>query len=556
MDWLIYYATAPIRLFGRSRVFRWSLAALVALGGSFAAANWALERYAPADKSSAALLADLPAPPPLAPVSSASVVIAPVSISLAALRDALDTAAPREFNGNANSADKLLSGVDLGLAVTRGSMSVAGRPNVLTVAAPLTAAVHLSGKFAARSASQAGSLADDLAGKLGGQLGGKIGDLLNGDLGQRLGQGVSDVATRTLDQTTTLHGEVRAQSEPKLRADWRVEPNISAQLLLGKGAVSVAGLKIDMAEQARPFIEQAMNDQVRALEAQIRNDPVIERAAREQWQKLCRSIALGGGDTGLPRLWLEMRPVRMAAAQPQVDARNLVLTVGVQAETRITATETKPSCPFPAQLELVPPMDKGKLTVGLPIDLPLPVVGKLLEAQLTGRHFPEGKDAPVDVTVRKVEVAAAGERLLITLAVHAAERKTWFGLGANATVHVWGKPVLDATRQILRFADIELAVRSDAAYGLLSAAARAAAPYLTQALAENAAVDLKPFAADARKKVEALLASFRDPAPGVRVDAAVDDLRVTGIAFDAETLRVTAAAAGTVQVAASKLPKM
>jgi hypothetical protein len=48
----------------------------------------------------------------------------------------------------------------------------------------------------------------------------------------------------------------------------------------------------------------------------LRNDPFIERAVRAQWAKMCRSIPLGGDNTGLPRLWLEMRPVRAAAAQP------------------------------------------------------------------------------------------------------------------------------------------------------------------------------------------------------------------------------------------------
>ena len=299
-----------------------------------------------------------------------------------------------------------------------------------------------------------------------------------------------------------------------------------------------------------------MNEELQKLQARISNDPFIEKAARVQWAKMCRSIPLGGGKTGLPKLWLEMKPVRAAAAQPQIDARNLTLTVGVQADTRITATETKPTCPFPATIELVPPMQNGKLTVGLPIDIPFTMLNTLLEAQLKGHHYPEQKDAPVDVTVRGVHVAAAGDRILITLKVHAVEKKSWFGLGANATINVWGKPALDTKTQILRFTDIVLAVQSQAAYGLLSAAARAATPYLTQAIADNAVVDLKPFAADARKKIAETLGEFRNTQPGVRVDAAVDDVRLTGIAFDADTLRVTAAAGGTVKVAVSKLPKL
>ena len=58
-------------------------------------------------------------------------------------------------------------------------------------------------------------------------------------------------------------------------------------------------------------------------------------------------------------------------------------------------------------------------------------------------------------------------------------------------------------------------------------------------------IDLKPFAANARKSIEAAIAEFRAAGDGVRVDAAVTDLRLVDIAFDATTLRVIAEADGT-----------
>src|SRR5262249_7411390 len=101
--------------------------------------------------------------------------------------------------------------------------------------------------------------------------------------------------------------------------------------------------------------------------------------------------------------------------------------------------------------------------------------------------------------------------------------------------------------------DIALDVESEAAFGLLGTAARAAVPYLEQALAQNAVVDLVPLAANARKSIDAAIADFRKNADGVRVDAAVTDLRLVGIEFDAKTLRVIAEADGTVGVAVTKL---
>ena len=253
------------------------------------------------------------------------------------------------------------------------------------------------------------------------------------------------------------------------------------------------------------MLDPVVSNQINALQSQLRNDPMIERTAREQWAKMCRSIPLGGEKTGLPPLWLEMRPIRAAAAQPQVDARNVTITVGVQAETRIMPNETKPNCPFPAQLELVPPMQDGMLAVGVPIDVPFTELNKLIEAQLKGRHFPDDGSGPVDVEVLRASIAAAGDRLLISLRVKARENKSWFGFGTEATVQIWGKPALDPQNQILRLTDISLAVELEAAFGLLGTAARAAMPYLQKALADKAMVDLKPFANDARTKIAAAL---------------------------------------------------
>src|SRR4029077_16510631 len=127
--------------------------------------------------------------------------------------------------------------------------------------------------------------------------------------------------------------------------------------------------------------------QVNALAARMRNDPFLEVAARREWAKMCRSIALGAARAGLPNLWLELKPKRAFAAQPRIDASAVTLTIGVEAETRIVATETKPDCPFPSNLELVPQAAAGRVSIAVPIDVPFTEVNRLVEAQLTGKTF-------------------------------------------------------------------------------------------------------------------------------------------------------------------------
>jgi hypothetical protein len=255
----------------------------------------------------------------------------------------------------------------------------------------------------------------------------------------------------------------------------------------------------------------------------------------------------------LPNLWLEIRPTRAFAAQPRIDASAVTLVLGAQMETRVVPGETKPVCPFPANLELVPQMEQGRLSIATPIDMPFTEINKLLEAQLTGRKFPEDGSGSVEVTIRRATVAASGDRLLISLRVKASE-KSFFSLGAEGVVHVFGRPLLDRERQILRLTDVALTVESQAAFGLLGAAARAAGPKLQAALAERAVIDLKPLAASARKSIDAAVSDFRKQEDGVRVEATITDLRLVGIAFDAKTLRVITEADGTARVTVSSLP--
>ncbi|HEY2754911.1 MAG TPA: DUF4403 family protein [Pseudolabrys sp.] len=536
-DKILYYVTAPVRLFATSRRFRLIFGGIIVVAVCFKGTLWALDYFLPQDTDAKEAVAKLPQLPALQPVTRSSYVIAPVAVALTAISQRLDSAAPSDLVGkNDNPVSGLLSKADIGITVGRGTMSVTGKPNELTVTTPINGNLKITGQIA----GQAGNIV------------GGIGGLLNGALGKSVGQ----ITDKVLDQNAEVRGQVIVRSQPAITADWRLQPNLAAQVALGDSAVSLAGIKLNVAGEARPLIDQQVNDQIKNLEGRLRNDPFIENAARDQWTKMCRSIPLGGGDTGLPPLWLEMKPVRAAAAQPQVDARNVTLTIGVQAETRIVPTATKPACPFPAKLELVPPMDNGKLAIGLPIDMPFTDLSKLLEAQLKGHVYPEDNNAPVEVEVRRASLAAAGDRILIALRVKAREKKSWFGFGAEANINIWGKPVLDQQNQILRLTDISLGVESEAAFGLLGAAAKAAMPYLQQALADKAVIDLKPFAADALKKVGTTLKDFEKNDNGVRVDAAVDQLRLTGIEFDSTTLRVIAEADGTAKVSVTRLPSM
>jgi hypothetical protein len=248
-------------------------------------------------------------------------------------------------------------------------------------------------------------------------------------------------------------------------------------------------------------------------------------------------------------------PLDTAARQRRrgVDAAAVTLILGIEAETRITPAQTTPSCPFPEKISIVPPTPAG-VSIGIPIDLPFTDINKIVEAQFAGRTFPEDGSGSVNVTVKRASVAASGNRLLISLLVNAKEKTSFLGFGGEATVHIWGRPVLDQAQQTLRLTNMELAVESEAAFGLLGAAARAAMPHLQKVLAEKATVDLKPFLANAQKKIATAIADFQKNEDGVRVTAEITSLNLADIAFDSKTLRVIAEAAGTIAVNITAVP--
>jgi hypothetical protein len=512
------------------------LIATAVIAASFFISLKAMDWLSPHDAGPAPAVAQLP---PLPPVSRNSVVVAPVAIALSAIREAAEKSSPRNFAGKAdNPISQILQNADIGWTASRGPIAANGDKDVLTLSTPLTGKLNVTGS---------------LSSKATGALGEALGSLLGNDAAKQIGA----VNIKNLNATAEIKGNVVITARPKLAAAWHLEPNLGAQVNLGETNLSVAGAKVNVPAQVKPLIDKTVGDQLNVVAERIRNDPSLRENARAQWIKACRSIPLqgAGSSASLPPLWLEMKPVRAIAAQPRVDAQAVTLLLGIEAETRVTATQTKPDCPFPDKISIVPPTGTG-VNISVPIDLPFTEIDKLIAAQMVGHTYPEDGSGPVDVTIKSVDVIPSGDRLLISLLVRAKEKKSWFGLDAEATVHIWGRPMLDQAQQTLRLADIQLAVESEAAFGLLGAAARAVVPQLQQALVQKATLDLKPIAANAREKIAAAIADYQKTEDGLRVEANIDSLTLADIAFDSRTLRVIAEAGGSLNVYVTKLSGM
>ncbi|HAP10431.1 MAG TPA: hypothetical protein DCR50_06185, partial [Afipia sp.] len=318
-------------------------------------------------------------PPP--PVSRNSEILTPISISIAALRDGLDRAAPRNLGGKAdNPVSQILQNADINWTVTRGPIAASGVQNALSLSTPLDGKLTVLGSLSAAS---------------GTALGNALGNVLGSNAVKQLGS----VNIKQLNANAAIHGNVAITSKPEVLREWRIDPKLTAQVTLGESSLTIAGAKVAVPAQVKPVIDKTVNEQMAQLQARLRNDRSLEQNARREWAKLCRSIPLPPAAVGMPTLWLEMRPVRAMAAQPRIDPNSVNFMLGLQAETRVLPAETKPDCPFPANLDIVPPPDRGRIAIGVPIDLPFTEVSKIVATQLKGRTFPEDGSGSVDVTV-------------------------------------------------------------------------------------------------------------------------------------------------------------
>src|ERR1700686_899194 len=290
------------------------LLAIAVVGVSFFVSLKAMDWLSPRGVIAAPALVQLP---PLPPASRNSVILAPVAIALSAIREAADRSAPRNFAGkDENPVSQVLQNADIGWTASRGPVSATGAQDVLSLATALTGKLNVTGSLSSKAT-------------------GAVGDALGGLLGGNVAKQIGSVNIKALNASAEIKGNVTITSRPKLAAAWHFEPNLAAQVNLGDSSLAVAGARVNVPAQVKPLIDKTVADQITAMQERIRNDPSLERNARAQWAKACRSIPLQGtgAASSLPALWLELRPTRAIAAQPRVDASAVTLMPGIEAET-------------------------------------------------------------------------------------------------------------------------------------------------------------------------------------------------------------------------------
>src|SRR5262249_24618471 len=219
--------------------------ALVVLVGSFVSALWIMDALFPRVGGPRPQLAGLPQ---LQPATRTSSITAPVAVALTVIRDILEQKAPKNLEGKRdNPLTELLGKADIGWNIVRTPIAVAGRPEGLTVSTTLNGTLRVTGQIA----NQAGTL------------GGTLGGLINSNVGQSL----QNLTGRTLDQRADVRGTVTILARPVIGANWRIEPNLAAQVAVGDSALSIAGIKLNVGNEVKPFLDRTVNEQMAAMQS-------------------------------------------------------------------------------------------------------------------------------------------------------------------------------------------------------------------------------------------------------------------------------------------------
>src|SRR3982074_966219 len=223
------------------------LIAVAVIAVSFFIALKALDWLSPRG-GTAPVLVELP---PLPQVPRTSSIIAPVAITLAAIRDAADRGTPRDFAGKAaNPAEQILQNADINWTAARGPIPATGAQDVLTLATPLTGTLNITGSLSAKAT-------------------GAVGDALGGLLGGNVAKQIGSVNIKNLNASAEIKGNVVITARPKIAAAWRIEPNLAAQVNLGDTSLSVAGARVNVPAQVKPLIDKTVADQLNAVQARI-----------------------------------------------------------------------------------------------------------------------------------------------------------------------------------------------------------------------------------------------------------------------------------------------
>jgi len=228
-----------------------------------------------------------------------------------------------------------------------------------------------------------------------------------------------------------------------------------------------------------------------------------------------------------------MRPETAHTTQVLTDGENLVLHIGVTAETSVSGDSSRPQCEFPQRLIIRDEQEPVNIEATLPINLRYPDLSTVIAQEVVGTDV--GGDL---LTIDSIAVYPHGTSLLVEAQVRESRarlRPTWEG-----TVYIAAKPQLSADGRQIELTDVTIDTESE--YLLQEIIGEVAEPLLAGAIDGKKIWDLEPVLR--RIEEEGNEALGRLSTDRVNVDASVDRVELTRIDIGPQALRLVVTAKG------------
>ena len=268
----------------------------------------------------------------------------------------------------------MLQNADIGWTASRGPITATGAQDVLSLATPLTGVLNVTGSLTSKAT-------------------GAVGNALGSLLGDKAAKQIGSINIKELNAHAEIKGNVTITSRPKLAAAWHFEPNLAAQVNLGDTALSVAGARVNVPGAGQAADRQ---DRRRADGGGVGANPQRSRVRAERAGAMGQGLPLDSA-AGHRREFDAAAAVARSAAGPRDRDPAARRCAGDHGHGRRRGgdphhlrRETKPDCPFPEKISIIPPMPAG-VSIGVPIDLPFTDINKMLQTQFARKNLSGGR---------------------------------------------------------------------------------------------------------------------------------------------------------------------
>ena len=456
------------------------------------------------------------------PELTPSQVRLPASVSLETLRAFAETAVPQTISGAKGLGNfGPTSDNNLSWNLIRTPLTITGGGDQLSLSGSIGGTVRVAGKIKP----------------------------IRGDIGKILGKANP---SQPYSQSADVGADIAASISPRLRADWSIDPNLSARAIVREASARIIGVfDLSFRGELQGPVDDAVNKAVADLTSRIASDRTLKSKAAEVWTKLCEPLPVKTGD-GLPELSLRVEPRGFIASQPQIDSSGVRIDAGLDATVRlVSANEPVAACPAFNELLTLAALGDGTTTLNLAAKLSYADINQALEKLRAEQSVIKGNG--VEAELRKVTLSSLGNKLLLTVDGTFTETAL-FGASTTGTLYLAATPRLDRVRQTLGFADVTMDQRSRDAIGKVAESLAAVLSPLIEERLTASRIDLKPLAAKAKDDANAAAAALKSGGGPLKVtEASLTAIDLEQLWHDDTGVHVVIAAKGRLGIEAVNL---